>query len=55
MRQRNAVIACASLVIGAVITRGCAVGRIGCGLCATVCLKKLIKDSNVGKLQEVKA
>ena len=35
--NRNVVIACASLAKGAVTTRGCTVGCIGCGLCKKVC------------------
>ena len=34
---RNVVIACASLAKGAVTTRGCTVGCIGCGLCKKIC------------------
>ena len=35
--NRNVVIACASLAKGAVTTRGCTVGCIGCGLCKKIC------------------
>ena len=35
--HRNVVIACASLAKGAVTTRGCTVGCIGCGLCKKIC------------------
>ena len=35
--KRNVVIACASLAKGAVTTRGCTVGCIGCGLCKKIC------------------
>ena len=35
--DRNVVIACASLAKGAVTTRGCTVGCIGCGLCKKIC------------------
>ena len=34
---RNVVIACASLAKGAVTTRGCTAGCIGCGLCKKIC------------------
>ena len=35
--KRNVVIACASLAKGAVTTRGCTIGCIGCGLCKKIC------------------
>ena len=35
--DRNVVIACASMAKGAVTTRGCTVGCIGCGLCQKIC------------------
>ena len=35
--HRNVVIACASLAKGAVTTRGCTTGCIGCGLCKRIC------------------
>ena len=35
--HRNVVIACASLAKGAVTTRGCTAGCIGCGLCKKIC------------------
>ena len=35
--NRNVVIACASLAKGAVTTRGCTAGCIGCGLCKKIC------------------
>ena len=35
--NRNVVIACASLAKGAVTTRGCTIGCIGCGLCKKIC------------------
>ena len=34
---RNVVIACHSLAKGAVTTRGCTVGCVGCGLCKKIC------------------
>ena len=39
---RNVVIACNSLAKGAVTTRGCTVGCIGCGLCKKICPKGAI-------------
>jgi ferredoxin len=35
--DRNVVIACNSLAKGAVTTRSCTVGCIGCGLCKKIC------------------
>ena len=35
--NRNVVIACASLAKGAVTTRGCTTGCVGCGLCKKIC------------------
>ena len=35
--NRNVVIACNSMAKGAVTTRGCTVGCIGCGLCKKIC------------------
>ena len=35
--HRNVVIACNSMAKGAVTTRGCTVGCIGCGLCKKIC------------------
>ena len=35
--HRNVVIACASLAKGAVTTRGCTTGCVGCGLCKKIC------------------
>ena len=40
--DRNVVIACASLAKGAVTTRGCTTGCIGCGLCKKICPKDAI-------------
>jgi len=40
--DRNVVIACASMAKGAVTTRGCTVGCIGCGLCQKICPNEAI-------------
>ena len=44
--NRNVVIACNSMAKGAVTTRGCTVGGIGCGLCKKICPNGAITVAN---------
>ena len=44
--KRNVVIACNSMAKGAVTTRGCTLGCVGCGLCKKICPKEAITVTN---------